>query len=381
MLRTFKFKLYTSQRNKHLRSQIEIAANVYNHCIALHRRYYRRFKKHLTKNHLQKHITRLKKRSKFSHWKKLNSQAIQDVTDRIERSYKKFFQDLKKPDKKTSPPKFRSRHRYQSITFKQTGYKLLARNTVKIKDRYYKYHNSRDVSGTIKTLTLKRDALGDFYLFFVCDVSQEDEQPLAMTGKIAGLDYGLLTFLTDSQGCKHDMPQYFKKSLQKVRKTNVKLSRKKKGSSNRRKAKLALARLHKKIANQRRDTHFKLARKLATTYDHLFFEDLNLQGMKARWGRKTSDYGFASFLEIQRHMCNKLGKRFHQISRWTPTSKPCHSCGWKKQDLTLDVRSWKCEGCGLHHDRDVNAAKNICKVGASTFEVDEVSLVLTSVHR
>lgn len=283
MRKTFSFKLYSAKKNKKLDKQIDAAAWIYNHSIALHRRYFNLFHKHLNKYQLQKHITKLKRTKHYAAWRIVPSQAIQDITDRIERAYQLFFAHAKKG--KVRPPAFKKRSKYVSITLKQAGYKILNGNKIRIGKESFKYFKSRETEGAIKTLTIKRDALGDIYLFFSCEV--EDVSPCRiMTGKIAGFDFGLKTFLTSSDGTKIQAPLFFKKSSVRIKQASRKVSTKKRGSNNCGKAKLHLARCHKKIAHQRKDYHFKLAKNLTEDHDHLFFEDLTIKGMQRIWGRK-----------------------------------------------------------------------------------------------
>jgi putative transposase len=174
---------------------------------------------------------------------------------------------------------------FKSITLKQAGYKLVEGIKLKIGKRIYKYHKSRDIQGIIKTLTIKRDQLGDIYIFFSCELP-DIEVNRAMTGKSAGFDFGLKTFLTPSDDTAEiDAPFFFKQGVKGIKKANKALSSKKKGSNNRKKARLNLARVHERIANQRRDDHFKTANRLAEQYDHLFFEDLHIKAIQMMWGR------------------------------------------------------------------------------------------------
>lgn len=288
---TYKFKLYKSKKNRKLHQQINIAANVYNHCIALHKRYYRLFGKSLNKYRLQKHLTKLKKLAKHQHWNQLGSQAVQDITDRIDRAYKLFFES-RKNGRKASPPNFKKRIKYKSFTLKQAGYKLSGGNKIRIGKTVYKYSLSRNMEGRIKTLTVKRDPLGDIYLFFSCELP-DAEVNQAATGKMAGFDFGLKTFLTSSEKTfngdrKLDSPEFFKQNIKKIKAANRALSRKRKGSNNRYKAKLNLARVHRKTASQRKHFFFEEAKKLCLKYDCVFFEDLNLKGMQKLWGRKIN---------------------------------------------------------------------------------------------
>lgn len=362
-MRTYVFKLYNSKKNKHLNRAINIAGCIYNHLIALHRRYYSIFKKSLNVSRLQLHMTKLKKTKRFSFWNILGSQAIQDIAQRIDRAYKLFFRNLKHKIR-TAPPNFKRVKKYRSFTLKQAGYKLLNDNRIIIMGNEYKYSKSRDLAGKIKILTIKRDALGDLWLYFVCEESLEPKE--TRSGEIVGLDFGLKTFLTTSEGTKLDSPLFFKQASKELKTLSKKLSSKKPSSKNRAKARLNLARTHRRIANRRRDFHFKTALKLALDYSEIYVEDLNIKAMQKLWGRKISDLGHASFLKILEWQCFKNGSRLNFIDRFYPSSKTCSLCGYVLPELSLSARSWVCPCCTSEHDRDVNAAVNIKQVGAST---------------
>ncbi len=196
--KTLKYKLYRSKRNRRLVRQIEIAASVWNHCIALHRRYYRLYGKRLNVARLQKHITKLKKQHRFAFWNELGSQAIQDVTERVDRAYRLFFNEIK-AGRKSRPPSFRKKEKYRSFTLKQAGYKLLGDNRIRIGDTIYKFSKSRPVEGRIKTVTIKRDACGDLWLCF--SVEQEvSSEVFPTTGKSAGFAECVKFFWTVQSG-------------------------------------------------------------------------------------------------------------------------------------------------------------------------------------
>jgi putative transposase len=368
-MRTFVFKAYSSKRNRKLHRQIDMAAGIWNHCIALHKRYFRLFGKHLNQFRLMKHLTKLKRLQKHSDWKCLGSQAIQDIAQRIEKSYQLFFKSLKsRTGRKVRPPSFRKRIKYQSFTLKQAGY-AVSGNTVTVGKQQYRFFKSRDIEGQIKTLTIKRDTLGDIYLVIVTD--GEHQTVKAATTKIAGFDFGLKDFLTESDGSRVAAPQPLKQSLKQMKKASRDLSRKSKVSNNRKKARRTLALLHRRISNQRKDFHYKLAALLVRQNQHICIEDLNIQGMKALWGRKVSDLGFASFVSILEHQASKTGCTVVKIDRWYPSSKTCHCCGTVNQKLQLRDRTWTCS-CGVTHDRDINAAITIRQVGMSTCGLGDV---------
>jgi len=373
-VRTFVFKAYNNKKkNNVLHNQINIAGCVWNHCIALHKRYYRLFGKHLHPFHLMKHITKLKKLPRYAFWKNLDAQAIQDVVDRIERSYQLFFGNIKKKSKrKVNPPSFKKVKKYKSITLKQTGYGLQGGNTIRIGKKLYRFFKSRDIVGRIKTLTIKRDALGDIYLVFVTDA--EHSVVPTTTGKTAGADFSMKDFLVLSDGTIRPAPQPLKKLLAELKAASKKHSKKKKGSKNRDKARLNLVRVHRKIKNQRRDFHFKLGRSITQEFEIFCIEDLCMAGMKALWGRKISDLGFADFVEILKFQSTKTTCRIVKVDRWFPSSKTCNCCKHINKDLTLRDRTWICPACGVLHDRDLNAAKNIHEsgVGIATLERGDV---------
>lgn len=367
--KTFIFKLYKTKKNKKLHAQIEHASSVYNYCIALYKRYFRLFGKHINKYQLQKHITKLKRQKSYAHWVHVPSQAIQDITDRIDRAYQLFFKYSKAG--KVKPPSFKKRSKYKSITLKQAGYKLLGDNKIKIGKKEFKFFKSREIEGSINTLTIKRDALGEIYLFFACDV-EDTNLNRVMTGKMAGFDFGLKTFLTNSDGIKIDSPLFFKTGINDIKRANKSLSTKKKGSNNREKSRMHLMRYHRKIANQRKDYHTKLAQKLSQEYDYLFFESLCLKGMQQIWGRKINDLGFSNFLSMLKYYCQYSRSQLHLIDKFYPSSKTCHVCQKINETLSLNERSWQCIFCNTLHDRDINAAINIKIVGASTIGLGDV---------
>ncbi|MEZ4734947.1 MAG: RNA-guided endonuclease TnpB family protein [Caldilineaceae bacterium] len=374
IIKTYKFKLYRQKKNKLLHQQIDIAGLIYNHCIALHRRYYALTGKSLNKFVLMKHITKIKKLDKYIHWNMVGSQAIQDIVDRIDRAYTLFFSNLKRKVR-TSPPGFKKVKKYSSFTLKQAGWKLLGgggpQGAIRIQGEVYKFSKSRDIPEGVKTVTIKRDSLGNLYLYFVVE---EDVQPnhQAMTGNSAGFDFGLKVFLTTSDGDEIESPLYYRQSLAELKAAQRVMSSKVKFSNNWKKAKANVTRLSQTVVNKRRDWFFKLAHELTDKYDHLFFEDLAMKGMQALWGCKISDMARSEFMGTLKHVASLKGKAVGLIDRFYPSSKTCFACGHIHKDLTLSDREWTCPGCGCIHDRDRNAALNIHKVGASTFRLGDV---------
>ena len=256
----------------------------------------------------------LKKLKKYSHWKKLGSQAIQNITERIDEGYQKFFK------KQGGLPGFKKVKRYKSFTLKgKVGYKIEG-NIISINGYKYKFFNSRAINGTIKTVTIKRDNIGGYYF---C-VTQEIPDPkfTITSGRTVGIDFGLKDFLTLSDNTKIKSPLFHLKTLKQIKKLNKNLSKKKKGSNNFKRAKMKLARLHNKVFNQRNDYLHKLSSQLASNYDTIFIEDLNIDAMKRLWGRKVSDLGFSSFVNMLSYKIEVI-----KVDKFLPSSKACSNCG------------------------------------------------------
>jgi putative transposase len=376
MRKSFKFKLYSADRNKRLDRQRIAASRIYNHCIALHKHYYRMWGKHLSTSRLKKRIAFMRKHFR-SDWRCLGSQSVQDAIERIEGGFQRFFENIikKKAVKSTrrvSPPSFRKSIKYRSFTLKQAGWKLKGEGYIQIGKCTYRFHQSRPIDGSIKTVTICKDAVGDFWIIFPVKLAESVENR-TVTGKTAGFDFGLTTFLMRDDGTKIQAPQPLFQALKALRKASRRLSRKKKGSSGRKRARLALARLHRRIANIRRDWQFKIALELARTLDVICIEDLGLQGMKALWGRKVSDLAWADFVKILTWQCKKHGSTLVKVDRFFPSSKLCSQCGHIHKELELTDRQWGCPSCGTHHDRDKNAAVMIKREGLRLYALEHAN--------
>ena len=177
-------------------------------------------------------------------------------------------------------PRFKPRGKYKSFTLLQAGWKLLPGNQIQIGKQVYQYFKSRDVLGNPKRCTIKRDAIGDIYICMLTDYEEPDHNRV-MTGKIAGFDFGLKRYLTGHNGHDIESPLFFKRSISAVKRANRNHSRKQKQSNNRQRARLDLARKHRKIANQREDFHWKLAHQLTDEYDEIRLEELKPTGYES----------------------------------------------------------------------------------------------------
>ncbi len=354
--KTYKYRLYRcDKKDRKLRHKIFVASTIWNHFIALQRRYYRLTGQYLSYEAMSTHVLKLRKTKRFVLWQTLHSQCCQDVCRRVDDAYQRFFKGLAK-----GRPKFRKAQKYASFTFPQSGYKVNGQ-TVTMGGTVYKFVKHREMGGQIKTLTVKRDRVGRLWLVF--SVVEKMVIGGVSTGKSGGFDFGLKTFLTDDEGRPRSGPQFYTETIRKTRALNRALSRKVEGSKRHKRARQAVAKHSADVANKRRDHHFKLAHALCDEYDVFYFEDLNLTGMKALWGRKVSDLGFASFLSILEWVAFKRSKTVIKIDRFAATTQLCSGCG-QRHPLTLRDRTLRCD-CGLTIGRDHNAALNIARIGAS----------------
>lgn len=368
--RTFKYRLYSNRRNRHLHQGINVAGCIWNHMVALQRRYYRLTGDYIFRYDMSCHLTKLRRQSRrHAFWKKLTAQTVQEIGDRIDKAYKHFF-TCRRWGIKANPPGFIKVKRYKSFTMKQSGWKYLGGNRIRIHGIIYKFKLSRPIAGQIKTVTVKRDNFG--YLWLCFSIIQEIDEPIVPDPeKIGGFDFGLNTFLTDHNGNEYLSPLVLKGELRKLAQLSRALSRKEKDSKNWHKAKRRLSKAHRHVADKRRDHHWKLANELCRQFDVLCFETINLQGMQRLWGRKVNDLGFASFMMILRDVAEKNGKHLIQIDQWEPTTQACYQCG-AKQTMPMDLRHYDCKQCGWSCTRDQNAALNIRAVGASTAGLGDV---------
>ena len=372
-VRTEKYQIREHPQNMRVGNMLDDLGDVHNHFLALEKRYYRIYGKYAGRYRLQPHLTKLLQRT-HQHWAWIPRDTLDQVIIRIHIAYRCFFDWIKKGrrGRRVGPPKFKKRSKYRSAKF-QTGYKLTegsVRLSFKEWDaekqkfvfvrRNILYHHHRDYEGNVRYIQIGRDAVGTFCLYVVTDSTAKEV--LSATGKSVGIDFGMETYLTLNTGEKLHHPQPLKHSLNQLRKLNKAVSRKVKGDPhNWWRAVWELARLYRKIANQRRDWHYKTATDLCERFDFIATETLNLDAMKRLWGRKVSDLAFYQFVEILKFKCLKHNREFVQVGPWTPTTKPCSDCGHHNNNLSLSDRQWTCPECGSHHDRDINAAINILR--------------------
>ena len=359
VVRTLRFKLMKSKKNRKLHCEIEQFARVYNHFIAVIERYYRLFKKHPSANRLKMLLPKLKRTRRFLWLKTLPSQALQDVVERIDRAYKRFFKERKK-GKRCGKPHFKQPENYKSFTLKQAGWELVGEHSLRIGDFVFKFHKSREIPAEkVKTVTVKRDKLGDIHVFFVVK-STEFVPKRCATGKSVGIDFGFDQFLTLSDGTSVDAPMFFKRDLLHIKQLSRSMSRKVHDSNSWNSARLDRNRAYRTIQHKRDDWHWHLAHELCQKYDLICFETLNFKFFQRKHGKKVQDFGFVNFVKKLKYLAKRYGTQIVFVDRFFPSSQLCNDCGYQNHELKdLKIREWICPECGEYHERDFNAAKNI----------------------
>ena len=353
---TYKYKLYRTDKTKHLDQMLREACFVWNHALALQKRYYRLYGKYINCGRMKAHFVKRISRNT------LHSQTVQELLERLDDAYKRFFEHLAE-----RPPKFKRAKDFSSIVFKQGGYSLNGNVlTVNKLGKRFKFSLSRPYAGKVKTLTVKRSPLGEYFIVMVLDKAPVTFRK-THNGASVGIDFGLKTYMTMSDGTKVKSPQFLKTTLPKVQRASRNLSKSASDSHHHQSRRMELDRVHERIVNKRSEFQWQLAHLLCRQYDHIYIEDLQLKGMTALWGRKMNDLAHGAFINRLEYVATKYGVTVHKIDRFYPSSKTC-TCGYVNKQLQLKDRHWTCPECGAVHDRDLLAAQNILRQGIAELE-------------
>jgi putative transposase len=286
----------------------------------------------------------------------IHSQVLQDPLRRVSRAFDAFFQRCLKGDKKAGFPRFKGKSRYHSFTYPQSGFKLVGNKLQLSKIGSVRLRLSREMEGKIKTCSIKRQVDGWFVIFAV---EENQSRFIAKTGEAVGIDVGLENFATLSTGASVENPRYLRKAERELKMQQRKVSKKKFGGSNRRKAVHLLAKKHLKVANQRKDFFHKVSLQLIREFDEIAVEDLNIKGLvkNHHLAKSISDASWGTFISILANKAENAGRRVWKVPA-AFTSQDCSQCG-ERVKKSLAIREHRCIGCGYVAHRDHNAALNI----------------------
>jgi len=288
------------------------------------------------------------------------SQSLQEVCTRVDLAFQAFFRRCKNKEK-PGYPRFKGFDRYDSFTYPQSGFRLLKKQLQLAKIGFIKIRKHREIEGKIKTLTIHRTATNKWYACFYCEI---EPKVLPKVSAVVGIDVGLESFATFSNGEKIENPRFFRKGENGLAKAQRKLSKQKRGSPERKKAKKVVAHIHEKIANKRRDFAHKASRNIVNNYQVIAFEKLNIKQMRENGfkgiRKSIGDVAWNQFIRFAHYKAEEAGREFVQVDPHN-TSKRCSRCG-QLVEKKLSDRVHHCS-CGLILDRDHNAAINILALG------------------
>ncbi|MBD2485572.1 RNA-guided endonuclease TnpB family protein [Planktothrix sp. FACHB-1365] len=338
---------------------------VWNDALAFCVSEYKGGKKKPKNSELQKQfITQAKKLEEREWLSEVSSVPLQQSLNDLEQAYSNFFASCKgnRKGQRVKPPKFKKRKSKQSARFVKTGFSIKGKKVYLAKVGNLEVVWSRELPSEASSVTLIKDSADRYFLSFVVEIKL---QILPESENSVGIDLGIKTFATLSNGQKIEASKPLKKRIQKLRKFAKQLSRKTKGSKRREKARKRLAKLHAKLSDTRTDFLHKLSTQIIRENQAIVLEDLNVSGLvkNRKLSRAISDLGWRTFRTFLESKSEKYGRDFRVINRWEPTSQQCSCCGFKIGKLDLSIREWICLNCGESHDRDVNAANNILVAG------------------
>jgi putative transposase len=308
-------------------------------------------------------ITQAKKTEERSWLSDVSNIPLQQSVADLGVAYKNFFDSIKgkRKGKKVGSPNFKKKTNQQSARFRIGGFSVKGQEVYLAKFGNVKPIWSRKLPSSPTSVTVIKDCANRYFLSFVVEV---DPVQLNAKNQSIGIDLGIKTFAVMSNGEKAVSPDYSRLD-RKIRKLQKKLARQPKDSKRRNKTRIQIAKLHNQIADTRKDFLHKLSTKVVSENQAIILEDLNVSGMvkNRKLARAISLQGWREFRVLCEAKSEKLGRTFHTINRWEPTSQICSDCGFKWGKLDLSIRSVLCLNCGTEQDRDENAAKNINKVG------------------
>lgn len=356
MNKAYKFRLYPNKKQEiMLAKTFGCVRFIYNKMLADKIAYYKKTKSKL-KN------TPAQYKPDFEWLKEVDSLALANAQINLQRAYNNFFRCPK-----VGFPKFKSKHRSQATytTNNQKGSIRIENGKIKLpKIGFVKIKQHRQIPEhyILKSATISKTPTGKYFVSILFEY-EENITPVK-PDKIVGLDFSMKELFVSSDGKIANYPRYYRQSLDKLKKESRKLSKMKKGSNNRNKQRIKVAKHHEKVANQRKDFLHKLSRKITNFYDAVCIEDLNMQGMSQalNFGKSVSDNGWGMFTNLLTYKLEQQGKQLVKIDKWFPSSKTCSSCKAVKKSLLLSERTYTCD-CGLILDRDINAAINIKNQG------------------
>ena len=370
MIQAIKIKLYPSDDQKiYINKLLGTSRFVYNKCLDYKINEYKTNNKSTNISDTNNYVKELK--TNYEWIKESHSKVLQQSLINLETAYKNFFKEHR------GFPKFKSKHSNQSCRFPVDAIMGVNGNRIniimKLNDIHYKCSRQNEITlnkyqKSIKSGTLSKDKQGDYYFSVLLDLPVKSLENAP--NEVIGIDLGIKNFVIGSEGTVYENLHFKTKS--KLKKLHKNLSRKKKGSNNRIKAKVKLAKQYNKINHQKEYYLHSVVNQLLRENQTIVMEDLNVSGMikNHKLAQSIQEMSWSRFKEILTYKAGWYGRKVVLIDRWFPSSKTCSHCGYIKNDLTLNDREWVCPVCGVNHDRDLNAAINIKNEGLKILNLE-----------
>ena len=358
MNKAYKFRIYPNEEQSVMFAKtFGCVRFIYNRMLSDKIKHYEETKQKLNNTPAQYKM-------EFEWLKEVDSLALANAQINLQTAYNNFFRDPKIgfpkfKSKKSSRKSYTTNYVNGNIVIKDSHIRLPKVGFVKMKQ-----HRLIPENYTLKSVTVSQTASGKYYASILFEYENQVQEQTPQS--FLGLDYSMHELYKDSDGNAPAYPRYYRKAEKKLAREQRKLSHMQKGSNNRNKQRIKVAKIHEKVSNQRKDFLHKQSRKIVNSCDCVCIEDLNMKAMSQtlHFGKSVSDNGWGMFVTFLKYKLEEQGKRLVKVDKFFASSQTCSCCGYiNKETKNLTVRAWDCPQCGTHHDRDINAAINIRNEG------------------